>query len=258
MTVRTRRMDGPFHHALTHRLMGTIRTYPAVMLLFCLGACSTNTPEKSRFHDVVQGVRPNDFPVLDDNIRHDTLLIQTTFDMGDSTFVMVAGNVNPSFEGIRLYRYKLLPDSNAQVLASSAPGYDSWTMYPTFFNLPGQADDKLVLANFGEKESWGQKLIRMDDHFTDLGFMDVAYPERILDGDSSRVKRTNIGPYTRLAMKGDTISLSFACDSLFLFDDMAGGYDTMVPARSIRYTYHPNAGLEIWRDGQRRPVKQPS
>ena len=47
-------------------------------------------------------------------------------------------------------------------------------------------------------------------------------------------------------------------DSLFLYDDMAGHNDLIVPAHSIRYTYHPDTGLELWQNGQRRAVKRPS
>src|SRR6188474_799733 len=74
---------------------------------------------------------PIAYAQLEDNVKHDMLLIQTTFDLGDGTFVMVAGNVQETFEGIRLYRYRLLQDSTPEILAYSSPGYDSWTMLPT-------------------------------------------------------------------------------------------------------------------------------
>ena len=227
-----------------------------VLASLLLGACGTSTsPAAKEENEVVHGAAPTSYAIVDDNIRHDTLLIQTTFDMGDGSFVMVAGNVDPTFEGIRLYRYKAQPDSTGEILAASSPGYDSWTMLPTFFPITGRAGEHLVLANFGERESWGQKLIRMDAGFTDLGFLDVAYPERITEDDTSYVKRTNIGPHSRLTMKGDTAVFTFDCDSLFLYDDMDGGLDQMVPAASVRYSWHPATGLMIWRDGRQRPVK---
>lgn len=229
----------------------------AAFSLLCT-ACSSNPGQQASSPVVEHGAKPVEFAVLDDNIRHDTLLIQTTFDIRDSTFVMVAGNVQETFEGIRLYRYRLLADSAAEVMAYSTPGYDSWTMLPTFFAYPNPPGTYLILANFGERESWGQKLIFMDWAFTDLGFMDVAYPERIVEGDSTYLKRTNAGPYGRFAMNVDTLVFTFECDSLFLYDDMAGNYDLMVPAHSIRYTFHPVTGLELWRNGKRRAVKQPS
>lgn len=237
--------------------MKPAKTFGNITLLFLLGACSQPTADRTGEHLVEHGAKPVAFASLDDNIRHDTLLIQTTFDMGDSTFVMVAGNVNPTFEGIRLYRYKARPDSSAEILAASTPGYDSWTMLPTFFAYPDPPGTYLILANFGERESWGQKLIFMDRAFTDLGFMDVAYPERITEADTSYLKRTNIGPYGRFAMHTDTLVFTFECDSLFLFDDMAGNHDRTVASHSLRYTYHPHTGLELWLNGQRRAVKQP-
>lgn len=225
-----------------------------------LAACGNGGPpgNKDPLPPVEHGAQPVPYAQVEDNIRHDTLLIQTTFDMGDSTYVMVAGNVDPTFEGIRLYRYKLLADSAAQILSYSSPGYDSWTMLPTFFAYPDPTGTSLILANFGERESWGQKLMFMNRAFTDLGFLDVAYPEHIVEGDSAYVKRTNVAPFGRFAMHTDTLVFTFECDSLFLYDDMAGHSDLIVPAHTIRYTFHPESGLEIWQNGQRRAVKQPS
>lgn len=222
-----------------------------------LAACDAGGPKESSA-SVVHGEKAVAFGVVDDNIRHDTLLIQTTYDMGDSTYVMVASHVEPRFEGIRLYRYTLLPDSNARILSYSNGAYDSWTMLPTFFRIPDPPGTYLVLANFGERESWGQKLIYMDSTFTDLGFIDVAFPEQITEADTAFLKRTNIAPFARLALHNDTAVFTFDCDSLFLYDDMAGQNDLIVPAHTIRYTYHPDMGLELWRDGKRRAVKQPS
>lgn len=222
-----------------------------------LAACGSPAPETTTT-TVVHGAKPAELAAVDDNIRHDTLLIQTTFDMGDSTYVMVASHVEPKFEGVRLYRYTLLPDSNARILSYSNGAYDSWTMLPTFFPIPDPPGTHLILANFGERESWGQKLLFMDSTFTDLGFIDVAYPERISEPDTTYFKRTNIAPYSRLALHNDTAVFTFECDSLLLYDDMAGHNDLIVPAATIRYTYHPETGLELWRDGQRRAVKQPS
>ncbi|MBL7952948.1 MAG: hypothetical protein JNM62_14660 [Flavobacteriales bacterium] len=230
-----------------------------IVLHIILFAACTGAPEQKAAEPIIEhGSGPVVFAALNDNIRHDTLLIQTTFDMGDSTYLMVAGHVEPKFEGIRLYRYELLPDSNARILAYSNGAYDSWTMLPTFFSIPNPPGTHLILANFGERESWGQKLMFMDSAFTDLGFLDVAFPEHITEGDSTYVKRTNAAPFGRLALHNDTAVFTFACDSLFLYDDMAGHNDLIVPAQSIRYTYHPESGLELWQNGQRRAVKQPS
>jgi len=227
---------------------------PGAAALFL--ACGTHDAPKQRTVPA-SGSLPVEFPIVDDNIRHDTLLIQTTFDMGDGTFLMVASNVDPEFEGIRLYRYELFADSNARILSYSNGAYDSWTMLPTFFSIPDPPGTYLVLANFGERESWGQKLLFMDSTFTDLGFLDVALPEHLTEGDSTYVKRTNAAPYGRLALHGDTAVFTFACDSLFLYDDMAGHNDLIVPAHLVRYAYHAETGLVLWYNGQPRAVKQP-
>ncbi|MBX2973836.1 MAG: hypothetical protein KF797_12095 [Flavobacteriales bacterium] len=236
---------------------------PIATLALLLAGCDTSHPPQDAPPVIAHGAAPVEYPVVDDNIRHDTLLIQTTFDMGDGTFVMVASNKEETFEGLRLYHYRARPDSSAEILHVSAPAYDSWTMLPTFFGSRASAGeehefvDGWILANFGERESWGQKVMWFRDGFHDRGFMDVALPERTEDENGSQLKCANIAPHTRLANSGDTAIFTFACDSVFLYDDLAGRNDIIVPAHSIRYTYHPQAGLELWCNGQRRAVKQP-
>lgn len=204
----------------------------------------------------MHGAKPAALVAVDDNIRHDTLLIQTTFDMGDSTYVMVASHVEPTSEGVRLYRYTLLPDSNARILSYSNGAYDSWTMLPTFFPIPDPPGTYLVLAKSPANAKAGTE-ISHGQHLHGPRLHRCGLSERITEGDSAFMKRTNIAPYGRLALHNDTAVFTFECDSLFLYDDMAGHNDLIVPAHTIRYTYHPDTGLELWRDGQRRAVKQP-
>lgn len=223
--------------------------------LLCTGCPGPSRPDAP--HEV-PGRSAFAYPALEDNVKHDTLLIQTTFDMGDGTCVMVASAVEDTFEGLRLYRYRARPDSSAEVIAVSSPAYDSWTMLPRFFGRDSTATDDLwVLANFGEKESWGQKLLRLDTAFHDLAFMDAARPERVLEDDTLRLKRRDIAPYVRFETHGDTLWFRFACDSVYLYDDQAGGYDRILPAASVRYTWDPS-GLLLWVNGEPRPVRQPS
>lgn len=236
--------------------MGFVGTLSLLgMLTTGCGNGTTKTERIAKAHDST--ISPMAFVMVEDNIKHDTLLIQTTFDLGDGTYVMVAGHVQETFEGIRLYRYRLLPDSAAEVLAYSTPAYDSWTMLPTFFRLPNASAVHMVLANFGERESWGQKLLLMDDEFTDLGFLDIALPERLLENDTLRLKRSGIGPFARMAQHGDTSVFTFSCDSVFLYDDLSGHMDQVLPTQSVRYTFHRDTGLELWLNGQRRAVRKP-
>lgn len=172
------------------------------------------------------------FPQVADNVKHDTLAVQITFDMQDGTHLMVASNTEETFEGLALYRYRAKVDSSAEILARSAPAYDSWTMFPTFFREPGSNGPLLVFANFGEKQSWGQKVMLLDSTgFTDAGFLEVALPVRVNEQDSAYLKRESIAPVLRLF--GDT--LEFACDSLYIYDDGAGGRDRIVAAREAHY-----------------------
>lgn len=232
------------------------------LLIGCGNSDGDGTADAGTLVDQVQregGVPPLVFKEVDDNLKHDTLLIQVTFDMGDGTFIMVASNVEETFEGVRLYRYRPKPDSSAEVLAASSPGYDSWTMLPTFFadTRPGRSGH-LVLANFGERESWGQKLLRTDGTFSDLAFLDIALPERMMEDDTLRLKRRNIAPFARLSISGDTAIFRFACDSVFLYDDQDGHYDVVLPANAVRYTYHEREGAALWLNGRKRLIKQPA
>jgi hypothetical protein len=237
--------------------MKLLRSWP-ILVSACLCACDEPTPA---FEPVVPvaGVRPHAFPAIADNIAHDTLLIQTTFDMGDSTFVMVASNVDDTFEGLRLYRYRFAADSTVEMMAISSPAYDSWTMLPTFFGADSTDTHALwVLANFGERESWGQKLLWMDRDFSDMGFMDVALPERVIEDDTLRLKRRNIAPYMRFSERGDTAVFRFDCDSVFLYVDHAGQADLVLPAHQVFFTFHRNDGLALWVNGHKNPVKKPT
>jgi hypothetical protein len=229
-----------------------------VGLSACGGKPSTDRTVQST--EPIKGQAPFVFAQVDDNIRHDTLLIQTTFDLGDSTYIMVASNVEETFEGLRLYRYRFFgPDSAFEMMAVSTPAYDSWTMLPTFFGTDSTDTHALwVLANFGEKESWGQKLLWLDWDFTDMGFLEVALPERVMEEDTLRLKRRNIGPFTRVEERQDSTYFRFACDSVFLYDDQAGSVDQVLPSSAVHYTFHRDGGLVLWINGEARALRKPA
>ncbi|MCB0771644.1 MAG: hypothetical protein KDC00_14690 [Flavobacteriales bacterium] len=234
---------------------------PSLLLhLFCALVCGCGTgPEPVPPPTLPAGPDggPIAYPQVDDNVRHDTLLIQTTFDLQDGTFIMVASHIAEKFEGLRLVRYRPLPDSAADVIAVSAPGYDSWTMLPSFFRTEGMTKDHLVLANFGEKESWGQKLMRLDDVFIDLGFLDVAWPERVVEDDTLVLKRRNIGAYTRMHVQGDTTFITFTTDSVYLYEDLEKHFDVVLPAGQVHYTLDRSNGLQLWVNGAHGKVSMP-
>jgi hypothetical protein len=228
-------------------------------LLFVLGCTAAEKPAPTPA-SVIRGSGPFAFPAIDDNLAHDTLLIQTTFDLGDMTYLMVASNMEETFEGLRLYRYRFAADSAVEMMAISPPAYDSWTMLPTCFPLDTvhPADAMWLLANFGEKESWGQKVLFLDWEFMDAGFMHVALPERVMEDDTLRLKRRNVAPHMRYSVQGDTSVWRFACDSVFLYEDGSGGTEIIVAAPRVRYSYHRDQGLVLWVDGQARPVRSPA
>lgn len=233
--------------------------------LWCFGLLGCRPAEETRQGNTVtpsiilRGAAdaPIPFPIVDDNVKHDTLLVQVTLDMGDGTYMMVASNIEETFEGLRLYRYRANADSSADVLAISSAAYDSWTMLPTCF---GTSDSSRfwVLANFGEKQSWGQKLMQLDTAFHDIGFLEVTLPTRTIETDTAYLKRENIAPFTRVNSSADTTVFTFVCDSVHLYDDLQGNNDLIVPASALRYTFHTSEGLVLWLHGHKLPVKEPS
>lgn len=243
--------------------MRVARALVPALLSLVLGRCSgpvaphNEPPATNKGPAGFSGAAPFtrvEFKALPDNIRHDTLLVQTTFDLGDGSFVMVASNVNETFEGLRLYRYTLLPDSNARVIAHSRPAFDSWTMFPTFFRAADDPKAFVILANFGEKQSWGQKVMRLDSAgFHDIGFLDVGRPERVIEGDSSTIKVASIAPHTTISARQDGLWFTFLCDSLHIYDDLRGGLDLIIGSKRVAYRSGA-AGFELGIDGVFVPV----
>lgn len=180
--------------------------------------------------------RPLALAHLDDNVRHDTLLIQTTFGLGDGTYVMVASNVEETREGLRLVHYRPRPDSSADVLAVSKPGYDSRTMLPTFHRGPDAKAGLLVLANMGERDSWGQEVFLLKDgRFMELGFLDLALPMWEQRDAGAERRLMSIAPVSLVQGTEDVLSISFRTDSVLLYDDQRGHRELTLPAHRVRY-----------------------
>ncbi len=242
--------------------MRSTYTYPGMVVLLAivlLQACSApETPLHAPLPTATEpgGVVP--FAMIEDNVQHDTLLVQVTFDLGAGEFLMVASSVEETYEGLHLYKYTLEgKDHQARINARSSPGYDSWTLLPTFFEDPMQDSAYIVLANVGERNSWGQKVFRMKDRFTDLGFLDVALPEHVTELDSTFMRLRNIGPETRCTADGMGLEFRFVCDSVHLYDDLRGSMDIVVPSSWVRYTWDPEQGMVLWYQGEARPNAQP-
>lgn len=226
----------------------------AVILMGCGGPVVEQKTETSPIVLQTADGMPLELPIVEPNVRHDTLLVEVTFAVGDGTFLMVASNVLETFEGLRLYHYRAQEDSSAKIISASAPGYDSWTMLPTVFGPAGKLEGSWILANFGERGSWGQKLMWYDGTFHDRGFMDIAYPEHVNEQDTAYIRLTNVAPHIRLGLHNDTTTFTLACDSVYMYDDLDGHNDIVVPANTVRYTYHPATGLVLWMNGTARTV----
>src|SRR5690606_7087535 len=210
---------------------------------------------------------PLSFEQVDDNIAHDSLFIQTTFKLPDGSFVMVAMNKaeDPTEDqiervaGLRLVHYRIDDDSEPEMLAYSSPAFDSWTMFPTFFNDPLNEGSYIILANFGERNSWGQKAIRFNDQgFRDLGYLDVAAIERDGEGEETEMKLRNIGPHTRIGALGNEIVFSFELDELLLYDDLRGALEQPIQADRVQYRWNDAVGMLLYVDGEPRHEQQPS
>ncbi len=193
-----------------------------------------------------------DLPILADNVRHDTLLVHTTYDLGDGLFLMAAQNNDYNKEGIRLYLYRPKADSSAEILASSKPGYDSETMLPTFFTNGNKADGLVILANMGERQSWGQETFWLKDNtIKSLGFIDVAVREWKTQDDSTYQFRTSIAPHTAVGGANGAFEFRFTGDSLQLYDDLQGHSELMLPAAAVRY--RSENGWTLWLNGKPVP-----
>ena len=191
-----------------------------------------------------------EFPTVEDNVHNDTLLVQVTFDLGDGTFMMVASNVQENRDGLRLVHYRPTADSAAQVITSSKPGYDSFTLFPTFFRTSRAADGLLILANLGEKQSWGQDVFWLkDDRFTDLGFLDVAARGWRTYADSLQQWRTSIADRAIVHGTDGVFVIAFSGDSVQLYDDLRGHEEVMYPASAVRYRC-ANGKTELMIDGE--------
>lgn len=197
-----------------------------------------------------------ELPNLDDNVRHDTLLVYTTHAVGNGTFLMAARNVEDTREGLRLFLYRPRPDSSAEVLAVSKPAYDSDVMLPTFFTTGDTSDGLVVLANYGSWDSWGQNaFVLKDRQFKDLGWLDVA--ERVWENrlDSVQQRRLNIAPKTIVTGKNGQFEFTFATDSVQLYDDLEGGIEVMLPSIRVRYRF-TGLDMRLLVDGHARIPKE--
>lgn len=223
---------------------------PVLALIACGAPPGTQPLTDARTYAII------DLPNQDDNVHHDTLLVYTTHALGDGTFVMAARNVEDTRDGLRLYLYRPRPDSSADVLAASSPAYDSYTMLPTFFATGDTADGIVILANLGEKQSWGQKVFWLKDRrFQDLGFIDVAQRDQRTEGDSTIAWRVSIAPRVQVRGSGGRFDFTFQGDSVQLYDDLQGGLEVMLPAARIAYRFNGQRSLLLI-DGKPRLPKE--
>jgi hypothetical protein len=206
------------------------------------------------------------FPQVDDNIVHDTLMIQTTFDLRDGSFLMIASHVQDDERqaagdrsaGLRLHHYRLEADGSPRILASSPPAHDSWTMFPTFFRDPHDERGYILLANFGERYSWGQKMMRFNERgFQTLGFLNVAAVEQVVDEDEVTTRLLNIAPQTRITEEGDGLAVAFLVEEIMLFDDLRGGLEQTLAGGRVRYRWNERDGLVLIVDGEDRHEQSP-
>lgn len=215
------------------------RTWPLILLIGAIGCGPTPAPPKGTpavAADTGAVWKRVEFPTVADNVRNDTLLVQVSFDLGDGTYMMVASNVQENRDGLRLVHYRPTADSAAQVIASSKPGYDSFTLYPTFFTTGRAEDGLLILANMGEKQSWGQDVFWLHDgHFADLGFLDAAERGWRTYADSLQQWRTSIAERAIVRGGNGQFEIAFSGDSLQLYDDQRGHLEVMYPTAAVRY-----------------------
>lgn len=243
-----------------------MKHFPQLLFAVFLIACTSpqgkegTTPTTTGTVTPLPGAKAyerKDLPTLDDNVRHDTLLIYTTHDLGNGRFVMAARNIEEDREGLRLVLYRPRPDSSAEVLAISKPAYDSAVMLPTFYATGDTADGIIILANYGERESWGQNAFWLKDgRLIDLGWLDVAERTWVEQDGERQQRRVSIASHTEVAGIRGQFDFTFNTDSVQLYDDLRGDIEVMVASPRILYRFD-GKDMVLWMDGEARYPSDP-
>ncbi|HMN06358.1 MAG TPA: hypothetical protein PKD45_11585 [Flavobacteriales bacterium] len=230
----------------------------ALTLAACLALTACSTPPGPTKPPAIpdlpgaKGYALLDLPNQDDNVHHDTLLVYTTHALGDGRFIMAAKHVEDSREGLRLILYRPRPDSSAEVLAFSKPAYDSAVMLPTFFGTGDTEDGLIILANYGERESWGQNVFWLKDgQFHDLGWLDVVQRTWVEREGERQQQRNSIAPSTKISGVDGQFDFTFSADSVQLYDDLQGGIGVMLASPRVQYRFDGN-GMVLYVDGEPR------
>lgn len=179
-----------------------------------------------------------DYTEVDLDPGNDSLWYHLVLDIPGDAHLAVAQPLQESNRrGVRMQLLLADTDTSFRALTESSPGYDSAMLFPTFFvDAHGR---HIILADTGERESWGQKVYLLDQGvFTDLGFIDVGLPMQgpdNADADADIIPK-NIAPVVRLDLDGKGgIDFRFETEEIILFDDTQGHLDTLVRAKDYLY-----------------------
>ena len=94
----------------------------------------------------------------------------------------------------------------------------------------------MILANMGERESWGQEAFWLKDgRFISLGWLNVAQRDWKTVDDSLQQWRTNIAPRATVHGGNGAFLIGFSGDSLQLYDDLQGHLEVTLPSNRLRY-----------------------
>ena len=183
---------------------------------------------------------------IEDHFELDSILIHNTYELSEGHFMMVSRASEDSFIGLQMHLYTLM-DSLPIVSASSTPAYDSWIYLPTFF-VSSDRQDTLLLAEIGERESWGARLLRIHDGvFVDLGFIDIALRDHKFDEEleTDVMFLKSVASNTSIKANGEGLIVSFGPEPLHIYDDQLGNADTLYPADQVIYEFSDSLRLKI-------------
>jgi len=208
-----------------------------LVLLSCGGPTGQEALEAEKRSSIVGPFTPVSYTELELDPGNDSLWYHLVLDIpGDLDFAIAQPTEETNRFGIRFQLLDNKADGTFECKGESSPAYDSAKLFPTFFK--NQAGQHIILADTGEKVSWGQKVYLLDNGtFYDLGFIDMGTVDYAtnLESDSLELSPQSIAP--RLKIEDSKKGLEFRVDgeTMVLYDNGKGKLNQVVSCNKWHY-----------------------